>query len=455
MADSVDGRDPRTVTGFLAYSHKDEELLDRLLEHLAPLRRSETFSAWHDRKIEAGEEWGRAIDEKLKTSDIILLLVSSSFINSDYCYNIELKEAISRHESREARVIPIIMRPCVWQGTPLGRLQALPRDGKAITEWSNQDTALVKVVEGISRAVDSVLGADETSGLGLTEATRGSASSHFGTLSSDFDELLRRITVDWQTERRVSEYRTDDARELMADIASQLRGVRTSAFVDARPFLHSAIDRSIVDAVAIERDTSPKNEFQLRNFWQRGNEAIERLEASDRALRSIAQAGLDPIDGVAMDRLLQRKACIRLLSGESWSVDHGFRGNDWVLIEIPVRNEGRHRAYDVAMEVASELDDSKPHPEGTIEMLDSGELGTLYFSYRRNPPTEPPQAEDRLYRLRIRFRDDLGSDIVGYAVHLWGILGQNLWGKPFPERTISSLLCPGLIFQELDEMLSD
>jgi hypothetical protein len=64
-----------------------------------------------------------------------------------------MKRAIERHERGEARVIPIIVRPAYWKRTPLSKLQALPRNARAITEWSNRDKAWLNVVEGIEKAI--------------------------------------------------------------------------------------------------------------------------------------------------------------------------------------------------------------------------------------------------------------------------------------------------------------
>lgn len=148
---------PRPVDVFFAYSHKDESLLDEMREHLALLRRQGRIGEWYDRKIEAGEEWGRQIDQKLESCDLILLLVSASFMNSDYCFEKELNAAIYRHVRNEARVIPIILRPFDnWKNAPFGQLQALPRDGQAVMTWPNRDEAWVNVVAGIRKVVETL-----------------------------------------------------------------------------------------------------------------------------------------------------------------------------------------------------------------------------------------------------------------------------------------------------------
>jgi hypothetical protein len=56
-----------------------------------------------------------AIDENLATAHIILMLVSASFLASAYCFNIDMKWALERHERGEARVIPVILQPSDWE----------------------------------------------------------------------------------------------------------------------------------------------------------------------------------------------------------------------------------------------------------------------------------------------------------------------------------------------------
>ncbi len=142
---------------FFSYAHEDEGLRDRLENHLEILKRSDKISTWHDRKITAGSEWAGAIDKHLEAADIILLLVSPAFIASDYCWDVELCRATERHSAGTALVIPIILRPIDWHGAPFGKLQALPKDGKPVTTWSNRDQAFQNVAEGLRKAIDEEL----------------------------------------------------------------------------------------------------------------------------------------------------------------------------------------------------------------------------------------------------------------------------------------------------------
>lgn len=143
---------------FFSYSHKDEGLRDELETHLASLRREGKIRSWHDRKITGGQEWARQIDDNLKAADVILLLVSPTFVASDYCWDVELKHAMRRHEAGEARVIPVILRPADWQNTPFGKLQALPKNATPVTKWPDRDEAFLDVARGLRAVIEEIEG---------------------------------------------------------------------------------------------------------------------------------------------------------------------------------------------------------------------------------------------------------------------------------------------------------
>lgn len=133
----------------------------RLEAHLSSLKRERLISGWHDRKIKPGTEWKGQIDDHLNSSRIILLLISADFLASDYCYDVEMDRALARHDAGEARVIPIILRPCDWPWSRFGKLQALPRDGKPVSDWSTHDQAFNEIARGIRRVVESFAKASE------------------------------------------------------------------------------------------------------------------------------------------------------------------------------------------------------------------------------------------------------------------------------------------------------
>jgi hypothetical protein len=142
-------RFPSTINIFYCYAREDKKLRDELESHLSAMKKTGEVTTWWDREIQPGMDWKREIDKHLKTSQIILLLVSHHFMASDYCYGVEMRQALERQKIGEARVIPIILSPVEWHETPIGELQALPTDGKAITTWHNRNEAFVDIVRGI------------------------------------------------------------------------------------------------------------------------------------------------------------------------------------------------------------------------------------------------------------------------------------------------------------------
>jgi len=85
---------PKEVEIFFSYAHEDEKLRNELIKHLSILRRIGMAMLWQDQDISAGSEWEKAIMTHLATADIILLLISSDFMDSDFCYSKEMERAM-------------------------------------------------------------------------------------------------------------------------------------------------------------------------------------------------------------------------------------------------------------------------------------------------------------------------------------------------------------------------
>ena len=153
----------RPVEVFCCYAHKDKALLDELKTHLSPLQRQNIISVWHDGDISAGAQWDQEIKKHLNNAKIILLLISSDFIHSDYCYGTEMQHASERYRRGEAKVISLIIRPTAyWESVSFGNvrldaLQVLPTDAKPVSIWANRDEAWMDVAGGIKRAINELL----------------------------------------------------------------------------------------------------------------------------------------------------------------------------------------------------------------------------------------------------------------------------------------------------------
>lgn len=171
---------------FYSYSRADRRLLDRLRTHLALLRRHGLITEWYDREIEAGADWRGEIQRELETADVILLLVSASFLASDFAYEEEMLRAVERAERGEAIVIAVMLRPVdAWERTPFAKFQLVPRDARAITTWSNADAAYTDVAASIRKALEARIRSDTPELVGHEIAAPGAGDISANTPAAD------------------------------------------------------------------------------------------------------------------------------------------------------------------------------------------------------------------------------------------------------------------------------
>jgi hypothetical protein len=143
---------------FVSYVDEDDDFRKQLGNHLSQLKQRNIIDIWHNREISPGHDWEHEIDSQLDDAQIILLLISTDFLSSEYCYGIELKRALEKHRAGKTCVIPIILRPVDWGGALFSHLQALPTGARPVTDrkWHNQDEAFADVAQGICRAIEEL-----------------------------------------------------------------------------------------------------------------------------------------------------------------------------------------------------------------------------------------------------------------------------------------------------------
>jgi len=143
------------MKAFISYSHQDRELLTALHEHLAALHRQGLLITWTDRQIPAGGIIDDHVGKELEEVELYLLLISSAFIKSNYCYEREFARALERHKAGEVVIVPIIVRDCDWNIPELRQFKALPEDGRAVTGrmWVNAAEAFANVAQGLRELI--------------------------------------------------------------------------------------------------------------------------------------------------------------------------------------------------------------------------------------------------------------------------------------------------------------
>lgn len=138
---------------FISFAKEDEAFRLKLERHLQGLMHQSLITFWDQSQIRAGENWVEQIRKQLSKAEIVLMLVSSNFLSSSYIYDKEVSYFLRKERKDEAIVIPIILKPCLWEKSPIGKLSVLPRNGKPISTWKNEDEAFLIISKGILNAV--------------------------------------------------------------------------------------------------------------------------------------------------------------------------------------------------------------------------------------------------------------------------------------------------------------
>src|SRR6266567_4359525 len=170
------------VTILLCFSDKDRDMVDDLKAHLRPLEYNKRITLWDHSNITPGTDRKQEMDKHLDEAQIILLLISASFLAPEYWYSV-VERAIERHERKEARVIPVILRDVMWEITLLNKLQPLPDDGESIADWESRgmrDKGYKNVAAGIFKVVE------EQKALSLPDKRK--------TLKANLDQLIETVT---------------------------------------------------------------------------------------------------------------------------------------------------------------------------------------------------------------------------------------------------------------------
>jgi internalin A len=151
----------RPLRVFFSYSHKDEEYRDQLDVHFAMLRNRGLVETWHDRKIIPGEEWDDTIKQQLQEADLVLLMISADFLNSNYIMNEELKILRERHQRGENfDTIPIFTRECDTEGFEFMKYQGAQQDKQSEMPWIaaaiNRDAVYTAIVKRVKLSMEKL-----------------------------------------------------------------------------------------------------------------------------------------------------------------------------------------------------------------------------------------------------------------------------------------------------------
>ncbi|AUT00751.1 hypothetical protein CLI64_10265 [Nostoc sp. CENA543] len=270
---------------FISYSHKDEPLKNELIKHLIILKRDKVISLWHDREISPGVEWDQQINANLQTADIILLLVSSDFIASDYCWGVEVNTAIARHNAGNARVIPVILRNVMWQSAPFAKLQALPTNAKPVKSWPHEDDAFTDIAQGIRDAAKELIQERQQK---QARANREAALAEYRRkvveFAADGEISLAESFILQDEQKRLG--LTDQETEKIREQVLEPYGIYKENLDKYRQFF-----TQLVEAQGYPLPEKAKGELsKLQNYYSLKDEDIDRIEQEQKNIEQQNQS---------------------------------------------------------------------------------------------------------------------------------------------------------------------
>lgn len=147
---------------FIAFANQDRDVRDKLLRQMNLVKDRLGWNIWSAKEIKAGERWDEEIKQRLKDSEVVILLLSTDFFNSKYIVETELPKVVEKHKKGDCQIIPVIARVCHWKDTSfgeyaeLGDIQALPVGEKPIMSkghWDHEDQPYFEVVAGLMDSI--------------------------------------------------------------------------------------------------------------------------------------------------------------------------------------------------------------------------------------------------------------------------------------------------------------
>lgn len=146
---------------FVSYSRKDKAEKDQLLSHLGVLQRANLIELWSDDQIGAGADWKAEISQAIARAKVAVLLISASFLTSDFILGQEIPPLLKRREHEGLIIFPVIAKACAWRTVDwLTKMNVRPKEGRPV--WSDAgshaDEDLATIAEEIATIVKAESG---------------------------------------------------------------------------------------------------------------------------------------------------------------------------------------------------------------------------------------------------------------------------------------------------------
>ncbi len=119
----------------ISFAPEDEPFRNELVKHLSVMERNEEIQVWYRSRSLAGNEVSQ-VSAEMEKADVILLLLSNDYLSSRDISEKELKVALGLRSAGKCKVTGIVLHPCDWASTDLGKITMMQR-GVAVEEVKN------------------------------------------------------------------------------------------------------------------------------------------------------------------------------------------------------------------------------------------------------------------------------------------------------------------------------
>ena len=116
---------------YVEYAAQDRDLVEKLFVQLAPLVRKQSMQLLHRGNVPVGAHTANTLATWMQTAQVIVVMLSADLLNGED-FEVFLQQALKR-QTAGVVLVPVLLRPVLWQETELKPLQILPMDGLPIS----------------------------------------------------------------------------------------------------------------------------------------------------------------------------------------------------------------------------------------------------------------------------------------------------------------------------------
>lgn len=148
---------------FVGYDKSDERWVRRLSTIFTPLIREGTLSMWTNDSIQAGNEWRKDIEIAIKQADFVILMVSPSFLESEFLNDFTVPAVLKENSVRGLPISWLPLASCFYDYSPIEKYQPLHppeepfeelpqnRVNTILTQCAKKVTDLLESPESVTR----------------------------------------------------------------------------------------------------------------------------------------------------------------------------------------------------------------------------------------------------------------------------------------------------------------